>query len=87
MYFFLPPFFIILVFHSLRSAFKVAEAPSSLLPLGILLVVALWYTIVYCLLSFLPYTQNRKFKKEKKDKARKPKKANKAYELEHLLRL
>ena len=34
--------------------------------------------IVHCLLSFLPFTQNRKIKKSK-DKARKPKKANKAY--------
>ena len=35
MYIFLPPIFTILVSHSVRSAFKVAEAPSTLLPLGI----------------------------------------------------
>ena len=35
MYIFSPPLFTILVSHSLRSGFKVAEAPSSLLSLGI----------------------------------------------------
>ena len=35
MYFFLPPIFTILDSHSSRSAFKAAEAPSSLLSLGI----------------------------------------------------
>ena len=45
-----------------------------------MLKTAISRKVIYCLLSFLPYTQNRKIKKKNKDKARKLKKANKAYE-------
>ena len=68
MYIFLPPIFTILVSHSLCSAFKVAEAPSSLLPLGIFhsgmtlnSFVSIQYTMAYLVGLFTLLTSELRF--------------------------